>query len=164
MHATLSYDHPGWEDEVRRICAEIENVESAPLLALHALMEHFGYISEPALVLVADLLHLTAPQVFAVATYYHEFRLEKPADTVLMLCRGPACRVQGMVGLRKTMERLLGIEVGGRTPDDKFAIESSGCLGICPHAPAMLIDHELAGRVTNEDLEKLIAERTGTPA
>ncbi|MGH2458904.1 MAG: NAD(P)H-dependent oxidoreductase subunit E [Chloroflexota bacterium] len=164
MHETLSYESPGWEDEVRRICAELENVESASLLALHALMERFGYISEPALVLVAELLHLTAPQVFAVATYYHEFRVEKPADTVLMLCRGPACRVQGMVGLRKTMERLLGIEVGGRTPDDKFAIESSGCLGICPHAPAMMIDHELAGRVTSEDLEKLIAERTGAPA
>ncbi len=164
MHPTMSYDDPGWEDEVRRICAELEKVESAPLLALHALMDRFGYISEPALVLVADLLHLTAPQVFAVATYYHEFRLEKPADNVLMLCRGPACRVQGMVGLRKTMERLLGIGVGGRTPDNKFAIESSGCLGICPHAPAMMIDHELAGRVTSEDLERLIGERTGTPA
>jgi len=164
MHATLSYDDPGWEDKVRQICAEVENVESAPLLVMHALMDDFGYISEPALVLVAELLHLTAPQVFAVATYYHEFRLQKPADTTLMLCRGPACRVQGMVGLRKTMERLLGIAVGGRTPDDKFAIESSGCLGICPHAPAMMIDHDLAGRVTTEDLEKLIAERTGAPA
>lgn len=163
MHTKLSYDDPTWEDEVRRICAEIENVDGAVMLALHALMERFGYISEPAVILVADLLHLTPPQIFAVATYYHEFRLEKPAHTVFMLCRGPACRVQGMVGLRKTMERLLGISVGGRTVDDKFAIESSGCLGICPHAPAMLVDHDLVGRVSNEDLEKLISERSGTP-
>ena len=163
MHAKLSYDDPGWEDEVRQICSEIENVDGAVLLALHELMERFGYISEPAVILVAELMHLTPPQVFAIATYYHEFRLEKPADTVFMLCRGPACRVQGMVGLRKTMEQLLGISVGSRTDDDKFAIESSGCLGICPHAPAMMIDHELAGRVTTEDLEKLIAERSGTP-
>ncbi|HVC32546.1 MAG TPA: NAD(P)H-dependent oxidoreductase subunit E [Chloroflexota bacterium] len=163
MHERLSYEDPGWEEEVRRICAEIESVDGAVMLALHELMERFGYISEPGLVLVADLLHLTAPQVFAVATYYHEFRLEKPAETVFMLCRGPACRIQGMVGLRKTMERHLGISVGDRTADDKFAIESSGCLGICPHAPAMLIDNALVGRVSDQYLEQLIAERSGTP-
>jgi NADH:ubiquinone oxidoreductase subunit E len=163
MNAKMSYDDPTWEEEVRRMCAELENVDGALMLALHGLMERFGYISEPAVTLVAELMHLTPPQVFAVATYYHEFRLHKPAETTLMLCRGPACRVQGMVALRKTMERLLSISVGGRTDDDKFAIESSGCLGICPHAPAMLIDHELAGRVTTDDLEKLIAERSGAP-
>lgn len=163
MRAKLSYDDPAWEDDVRRMCAELENVDGAVMLALHGLMERYGYISEPALVMVAELLHLTAPQVFAIATYYHEFRLEKPAETTLMLCRGPACRIQGMVALRKTMERLLGISVGKRTVDEKFAIESSGCLGICPHAPAMLIDHELVGRVTTADLERLIEERSGAP-
>jgi len=160
MHAKFSYDDPGWEDEVRRICAEVEYVDGASMLVLHALMRDFGYISEPATHLVAELLHLTPPQIFAVATYYHEFRTEKPAETILMLCRGPACRVGGMVALRKALEKVLGITVGERTPDDRFAIESSGCLGICPHAPAMQIDHDLAGRVTTEELEHLIAERS----
>ncbi len=161
MPARLSYDDPGWEDEVLAMCEDLQSVDGALMLALHGLMDRFGYISEPAVVLVAESFHLTPPQVFAVATYYHEFRLEKPAETVLMLCRGPACRVQGMVQLRKAMERLLGITVGERTADDRFAIESSGCLGICPHAPAMLIDRQLTGRVTVDDLEKLIAERSG---
>jgi NADH:ubiquinone oxidoreductase subunit E len=162
QHAVHSYDDPSWEDDVREICALLLKEEGAVVIALHHLMEHFGYISEPALVLVAELLHLTPPQVFAIATFYHEFRVEKPADTTLMLCRGPACRVDGMVALRKSMERLLGITVGERTADNKFAIESSGCLGICPHAPAMLIDQNLAGRVTPTALERLIAERSGT--
>ncbi len=162
-HARYSYDDPHWETVVREMCEELQNVDGAVMLALHGLMDRFGYIAEPALVLVAELLHVTPPQVFAVATYYHEFRLEKPAETVLMLCRGPACRVEGMVALRKTMEEQLGITVGGRTPDDKFAIESSGCLGICALAPAMLIDHKLIGRMTPERLRKLIAERAGTP-
>ena len=161
LHVYHSYDDPAWEDDVRQICASLLKEEGAVNMALHHLMAHFGYISEPALVLVAELMHLTAPQVFAIATFYHEFRLEKPSDTVLMLCRGPACRVDGMVALRKSMERLLGITVGERTADNKFAIESSGCLGICPHAPAMLIDQKLAGRVTTSKLEALIAERLG---
>lgn len=160
-HASVrrSYDDPSWADDVRQICADLRDVDGAVLPALHGLMARFGYISEPALILVAELLRLTAPQVFAVATFYHEFRLEKPADTVLMLCRGPACRIDGMVALRKTMERMLEIGVGGRTPDNKFAIESSGCLGICPHAPAMMIDHRMVGRVTTDQLERLIAEK-----
>ena len=156
-----SYDDLEWDEWVRKMCASLLKEEGAVNLALHHLMEHFGYISEPALILVAELLHLTAPQVFAIATFYHEYRLEKPAETVLMLCRGPACRVDGMVALRKSMERMLGIGVGERTPDNKFAIESSGCLGICPHAPAMLINQKLAGRVTTYRLEALIAERLG---
>src|SRR5579859_695900 len=128
--ALHSYDDPSWEVDVREICAAVVDEEGAVNLALHHLMERFGYISESALVLISELLHLTPPQVFAVATFYHEFRLEKPAETVLMLCRGPACRIEGMVALRKSMERLLGITVGQRTADNKFAIESSGCLGI----------------------------------
>ena len=159
-HTVKSYDDASWEDDVRGICATLVDEEGAVNLALHQLMELFGYVSEPALVLISELLHLTPPQVFAVATFYHELRLEKPADTVLMLCRGPACRIDEMVALRKSMERHLGITVGERTADGKFAIESSGCLGICPHAPAMLIDQALAGRVTPEALERLIAERS----
>jgi NADH:ubiquinone oxidoreductase subunit E len=161
-HAPHSYDDPDWEGVVRQFCAELEDVDGAVMVALHKLMENFGYISEQGLGLVADLLHVTAPQVFAVATFYHEFRLEKPAETVLMLCRGPACRVDGMIPLRKTMERALGITVGERTADGKFAIESSGCLGVCAHAPAMLINHRLVGRITSEALAQLIAERAGT--
>ena len=162
VHVFQSYDDPTWHDDVRRMCASLEKEEGAVVMALHHLMKHFGYISEPALLLVAELLHLTGPQVFAIATFYHEFRVEKPAETVLMLCRGPACRVDGMVALRKSMERSLGITVGERTADNKFAIESSGCLGICPHAPAMLIDQKMVGRVTTYKLEALIAERLGT--
>jgi len=160
--AKLSYDRPDWSDHVRETVAELANVDGAVIMALQRLMDDFGYISEPALVLVSQLLHLTPPQVFAVATFYHEFRLQKPADTVFMLCRGPACRVDGMVAVRKLLERRLGITVGERTADNRFAIESSGCLGICPHPPAMLIDGELAGRVTTEQLERLIAERSAT--
>lgn len=161
MPHPASYANPAWEADVRAMCAELEGVDGAILLALHALMERYGYISEPATQLVADLLHLTPPQVFAIATFYHEFRVEQPADTTLMLCRGPACRVDGMVELRKTMERALGITVGERTSDERFAIESSGCLGICPHAPAMRIDGALRGRVRAVELERLIQERTG---
>jgi formate dehydrogenase subunit gamma len=163
FHFPRSYDDPDWADHVRAICDELQNVEGAIMPALHRLMADYGYISEPALNLVSELLHLSPPQVFAIATFYHEFRLEKPAETVLMLCRGPACRIDGMVALRKTMERLLGITVGERTPDNKFAIESSGCLGICPHAPAMMIDHKPVGRVTPAMLERVIGERLGAP-
>lgn len=156
------YENPAWRDEVRQMCTELEGVEGALLLALHGLMDRFGYISEPANDLVAECLHLTPPQVFAVATFYHEFRTARPAATTLMLCRGPACRIDGMVALRKTMERLLGITVGEETADGRFAIESSGCLGICPHAPAMRIDHQLLGRVTPDRLERIIGERSET--
>jgi NADH:ubiquinone oxidoreductase subunit E len=156
-----SYEDPGWQDVVREECESLRNVDGAVMAALHFLMDEFGYISEPAVELVAGLLHLTPPQVFAIATFYHEFRLERPAETVLMLCRGPACRVDGMAALRKVMEEQLGVSVGQRTPDGRFAIESSGCLGICPHAPAMLIDGEMAGRVTPAQLTALIQERSG---
>lgn len=151
-----NYEAPDWEEVVRGMCAKNEQVEGAVMPVLEQIQEHFGYLSEGAILLTADLLHLTPPQVYAVATYYHEFRLEKPASVTIMLCRGPACRIDGMVAIRKRMEDMLGIEVGGRTPDDKFAIETSGCLGICPHAPAILLNHDLVGRVTPAMIEHFI--------
>ena len=120
---------------------------------------HSGYVSEDALDLIADGLHLTPPQVFAVASFYSEFRLGRQADHRVTVCRGPACRAGGGREVRRRFEQALGIEVGEETPDGRVGLDTSGCLGICPHAPAIQVDHEVLGRVTPEDVAAIVAGR-----
>ncbi len=156
MNGQAGYDQPGWEDAVREIVRAHLGVEGAVLPVLEAVQDRFGYIAEGALELIAEGLHLTPPQVYAVATYYHEFRLGPQAAHRIALCRGPACRIGGYDALRHACEEHLGVGVGQSTPDGRFALETSGCLGICPHAPAVRVDHELLGRVTPEEIAAIV--------
>jgi len=151
-----AYDEPGWEDAVREIVQAHQNVEGAVLPVLEEVQARFGYVSEGALELVADGLRLTPPQVYAVATYYHELRLGPQAANRVTLCRGSACRAAGYGAIRRRFEEVLGAEVGQATADGQLVLETSGCLGICPHAPAVKVNHELVGRVTPEEVAGLL--------
>ncbi len=159
MTTVESYSSPGWEATVREIVQAHLDQEGAVLPVLHEVQDRFGYISEPALDLIAEGLHLTSPQVYAVASFYNEFRLGHQPEHRVTLCRGPACRANGGKEIRRRFEEALGVEIGETTADGRVALDTCGCMGICPHGPSIQVDHEVIGRVTPEEVAAIVAGR-----
>ncbi len=159
MTAEDSYASPGWDAAVRGIVREHLDLEGAVLPILHAVQERFGSITEEALGLIAAELHLTPPQLYAVATYYNDFRLGPQPAHRISLCRGPSCRANGSREIRRRFEEALGVEVGETTPDNRVALTTSGCMGLCAHGPAVQVDHTELGRVSVADVEAILAGR-----
>lgn len=134
------------------------DVEGALLPILHEAQHRYGWISDATTRVIADFLRITPPQVYEVATYYHELTVDSPADVAVILCAGPACRVEGGPDLLAASEETMGITVGDTRRDHKYALTTSACLGICFHPPALAVNGRLVGRVRPETLPRILQE------
>lgn len=154
-----AFDHDWDPDKARAIIEEFKNLEGPLLPILHALNERFGYVSEPAVKLVADILNLTRAEVHGVVSFYHDFRRDPAGRHVIKVCRAEACQSMGCEDLVARLERALGIHISDTTHDRRITLEEVYCLGNCALSPAVMIDGELHGRATEEKVLALVGER-----
>jgi len=56
------------------------------------------------------------------------------------------------------IEDMLKIKVGETTPDGKFSLLQTNCLGFCHKAPAMLINNEVYTELTPEKVREILTE------
>lgn len=140
------------------IIAEHLHLEGATLVILHALQEAFGYVPEPAVLMVAEALNLSRAEVHGVFTFYHDFRHKPAGKHVLKLCRAEACQAAGGDALAARAEAKLGVAIGNTTPDERVTLEPIYCLGLCATAPSAMLDGRLIGRLDETRIDALIAE------
>jgi formate dehydrogenase subunit gamma len=146
-----------WDPEAARPIIEgFKDLEGPLLPILHALNERFGFIGEPAVKLIAEILNLTRAEVHGVVTFYHDFRREPAGRHVIKVCRAEACQSMGCEDLASRLERALGIRFGETTHDRRVTLEEVYCLGNCALSPAVLVDGELHGRATEEKVLALV--------
>lgn len=127
------------------------------LSSLLAVEDAIGYIPKEAVEAVADLMDATINDVWAVATFYPNFRFEPPTEHRVEVCWGPSCHVMGADRIIAAAQEAMGLPDEGDTPDGKATLRYNTCLGACAHAPVMAIDHHLAGRMTPESARTRIA-------
>lgn len=149
-----------WDAAAAREIAERLKPLDGPLLPiLHAFTEHFGHVSDEAIVLVADVLNLTRAEVQGVVGFYHDFRREPAGRHVVKVCRAEACQSMGSEALAARLERALGISFGDTTPDRQVTLEEVFCLGNCALSPNVMIDGELCGRADEAKVLSLVGAR-----
>ena len=139
------------EQETDRILARYPAGVRENLIAiLQDVQEAQGYLSRPAIALIARHLNISAGKVYGVATFYNQFRFENTGKYHIMLCRGTACHVKGSVAVLEFLENYLRIHPGETTEDGLFSLEITACLRACGLAPVMSINGEIHACV-NED-------------
>lgn len=126
------------------------------LQVLHGIADRLGYIPPEAVEKVAKALNLSRAEVHGVITFYHDFRSEPPGRHVLKMCRAEACRAMGSEQLAAHAERRLGCGFGETSKDGAVTLEPVYCLGNCAVSPALMIDGQLRGRMSEERLDRLI--------
>ena len=131
------------------------------LLVLHAIQRRFGFVPEQAVPYIAERLNLSRAEVHGVLSFYHHFRRGAPGRHVVQVCRAESCQAMGAEQLAQHAQQRLGIQFHETTPNGEFSLEPVYCLGNCACSPAVMIDEELFGRVSPEQLDALLAERGG---
>jgi NADH-quinone oxidoreductase subunit E len=117
-----------------------------------------GYISRAAVRQIADFLGVSEAHVYGVASFYTQFRFERPGDHQIRICLGTACHVQGGVNLSEEIQKIIGIGPGEITQDHKFEFHEVACLGCCAQAPVVEVDGRIYGKVTRRKLQKVLAD------
>ena len=134
--------------ELQRAIEEHKDQKGALMPVLQAAQGIFGCVPMDVQEYIADALDTTLSDVYGVATFYSQFSLQPKGTYVIGVCMGTACYVRGAQKVLDRVEKELKANVGETTPDGKFTIQATRCLGACGLAPVMMINDEVFGRLT----------------
>ena len=107
-----------------------------------------GYISDFAQQEVARMLDIHPVEVYGVVTFYSFLSTVRKGRYIIRLCQTISCDLADKTSLAKALERELGIKFGETTPDNRFTLEYTNCLGMCDQGPAMLINDDVYTKVS----------------
>ncbi|HID73535.1 MAG TPA: NADH-quinone oxidoreductase subunit NuoE [Thermoplasmata archaeon] len=134
--------------DVRQVIESFRGQQGALIPALQAVQRHQGYISPDSVAIIEDVLGVPQNEVYGVATFYAQFRFERPGVHTVKVCLGTACHVRGGASIMDVVEEELGVRAGGTTHDGMFSLERVACMGCCAVAPVVVVDDELHGKMS----------------
>jgi len=133
--------------------------QSNLIAILQEIQGEYKYLSEDALLLVAEKLGISAARVYSVATFYENFSLEAKGKHLVRVCAGTACHVRKSQPIYDAVRQWMGLSGKRRTSaDGLFTLETVACLGACGLAPVMTIDGEVHAKMTPEAALALLEE------
>ena len=123
---------------------------------LQAVHSYAGYLSYEAIDLIARELNISEHDIFGTASFYAQFKFEKPGKHLIRACSGTACFVSGGGVILEAIKSKLNIAPGQTTNDGMFSLERVACLGCCALAPVVTIDDEVYGQMSPAKLSRTI--------
>jgi NADH-quinone oxidoreductase subunit E len=148
------------EAEIDELISHYPQKRSASLMLLHAVQEHFGWISKEAIEWIAAKLRLQPINVYELVTFYPMFRQQPVGKYVLKVCRTLSCALGGSEHLHEHFCGKLGLDSHAHgiqtTKDGKFSVEFVECLASCGTAPVMMCNEDFYEGVSNEKADKIL--------
>ncbi len=145
--------------------AEIEEIigrypvrRSALLPLFNLAQEEEGYVSESAMKEIAGILKLTPTQVYEVVTFYTMLTLKPLGTFHIQVCKSLMCALVGSDTLIELLRARLGITPGETTPDGLFTLSAVECLASCATGPMMQINGDYYERLTEEKVDRILAD------
>ncbi|HET9233763.1 MAG TPA: NAD(P)H-dependent oxidoreductase subunit E, partial [Candidatus Eisenbacteria bacterium] len=129
---------------------------SAVLPSLHYAQAELGYLDDPTLIEVAELLEVPPSMTNEVVSFYTMFDRQRRGTYKIEVCRNLSCALMGAKQLTQHLEKKLGVAVGGTTPDGRFTLLETECLGACGYAPMLMIGPHFYENLTREKVDAIV--------
>ena len=149
----------GTKEEEKRLLEVLEKYnyeKNSLMMILHESQDIYGYLPYEVMNLISEKLNISINEVYSVASFYTQFRLNKSGKYQIGICLGTACYIKGSDKLVLEIKNLLGISDGECTSDGLFSLDTTRCLGCCGMAPVMAINDDIYGNVKVSDLKKIL--------
>lgn len=125
----------------------------------------YGYMPAEAFTEVKKQIHLpenhvfvSESQLFSVASFYKMLSIQPLGRHVIRFCESAPCHVMGGLELIKILKDELKLEPGETSPDKKWSLIATSCLGVCGVGPVILIDDDIYGNVIPEQVPDILAK------
>ena len=118
----------------------------------------YGYLPYEVQKMIADGMDIPIEKVFGVSTFYAQFSLTPKGEYNVSICLGTACYVKGAGLIFDKFSEKLGIGAEECTPDGKFSLDATRCIGACGLAPVLTVNEEVYGRLTVDDVDDIFAK------
>lgn len=143
-------------EKLDEIIAAHKDMDGSLIPVLHQAQEVYGYLPIEVQQIIADGLNIPMAEVYGVVTFYTQFTTNPKGKYKIAVCLGTACYVKGSQGLLDKIKERLKIDVGECTPDGKFSIDATRCIGACGLAPVLTVNDDVYGRLTVDDIDGIL--------
>lgn len=123
---------------------------------LRKAQKKYGYLSEDVLKKISKKTKVPISRLYGVATFYTMLRTEEQGKNIIEICGSPSCYLNDGLDIEKFLEKELGINIGESTPDKRFSLYKTSCIGCCDKAPAMLLNGKVYGNLTKEKVKEVL--------
>jgi NADH-quinone oxidoreductase subunit E len=139
--------------------SESKHKKGALMSVLNECQKIYGCIPLNAQKVISEELEIPVGEIYGVVTFYSQFSLEPKGDYIIAVCMGTAYYVRDAQKLIDGFVRGIDdLAVGETTPDGKFTLEATRCIGACGLAPVLTVNEDVYGRLTEADVEGIIAK------
>ena len=127
--------------------------------------QHYGWLPEPAIRVVADMLEMAYIRVYEIATFYTMFQLQPVGKLAhIQVCGTTPCMLRGAQDLVAVCKRKISTQPHILSEDGNFSWEEVECLGVCAIAPMVQIWKDTYEDLTPDLLETILnGFASGTP-
>jgi NADH-quinone oxidoreductase subunit E len=115
-----------------------------------------GYLPAEALSEISQRLHEPKSSLFGVASFYHMLSTKPRGRHVVQFCESAPCHVVGGREVWETLQEELQLKPEETSPDGKWTLITTSCLGVCGVGPVIIIDDDIYGNVEPKKVPEIL--------
>ncbi len=146
------------EEKLLEVIAQHKGSEGALIPVLHEAQEIYGYLPVEVQSIISKNMGISMAEIYGVVTFYTQFSTKPKGQFKIGVCLGTACYVKGSGDILEKIKDKLGIDVDECTPDGKFSIDATRCIGACGLAPVMTVNDDVYGKLTVDEVDGILAK------
>ena len=144
-----------WADRELKKYPEGKQASAVIALLWRAQRQAGGWLPEPAIRCVAEILDMAYIRVYEVVTFYTMFNLSPVGEFYVQLCGTTPCWLRGAEDLKDVCRREIG-EPDTISPDGRMSWIEVECLGACVNAPMVQINDDYYEDLTGDSFQALL--------
>ena len=146
------------EQQLMAVIAELKDQPGCLMPIMQRAQDIYGYLPIEVQTMISDATGTPLEKIYGLSTFYAQFALAPKGEYRISVCLGTACYVKGAQAVFDKLVELLNINEGECTPDGKFSLEACRCVGACGLAPVMMINDDVYGRLTPDQIQGILAK------
>ncbi len=128
------------------------------LTLLKEVQARFGGLTSDRLDEIALAIGMPVGDLYGIVSFYSFLSTAPLGRHTIRFCQCVPCRLGNADRVLAAVERQLRIRPGQTTPDGRFTLKLTNCIGACGQAPAMMVDERRFVNVTEADVPAVLAE------
>ena len=149
---------PEQEAKLLEVIAKYDGVQGKLMPILQEAQEIYGYLPVEVQKIIARETGVSQEEIYGIISFYAQFKLNPDGEVAIAVCLGTACYVKGSGDIINKIADTLKVPVGSTSPDGKYSLEATRCIGACGLAPVLTVNGEVYGRLTVADVPGILAK------
>ena len=146
------------EEKLRAMVRDYKEVPGNMMPILQQAQEIYGYLPREVMAIIAEETGAPLEEIFGIASFYSQFKLNPNGQYAIAVCLGTACYVKGSGLLIDEISKELDLPVGSTSSDGKYSLEATRWIGACGLAPVLTVNGDVYGRLTPEQIPDILAK------